>query len=255
MNCIQRAYRRYILHRHSIPHSEWAAVIEPMAVFSGLSAVEKAHLRELASVFLYHKTIDGAGISITPPIALTIAALACLPVLKLGIGLLTGWRYILIYPDAFYVKRAQTDAYGVVHPQARILSGEAWQNGPVILSWADIHYDVSNPHSGQNVVIHEIAHKLDMLNGRANGMPPLHTRMIITEWTAAFSQAYQALQTSLNHHHHTAINPYAASDPAECFAVCSEYFFCAPAILHQYFPELYRQLQLYYRQDPLLRQN
>jgi hypothetical protein len=102
-------------------------------------------------------------------------------------------------------------------------------------------------------VIHEIAHKLDTLNGSANGYPPLHYGMDITQWAATLSTAYQSLVRQVEHHHRACINPYAATNPAEFFAVISEYFFCAPETLHTHFADVYQQLQLYYRQDPLRR--
>jgi len=93
------------------------------------------------------------------------------------------------------------------------------------LSWDDVERDVQGKQSGRNVVIHEIAHKLDMLNGSANGFPPLHYGMEITRWTASLSTAYQSLVRRVEHHHRACINPYAATNPAEFFAVISEYFF------------------------------
>ena len=56
-----------------------------------------------------------------------------------------------------------SDDRGVVRCQERMLSGESWSRGPVILSWDDIEADLSSCHAGHNVVIHEFAHKLDML--------------------------------------------------------------------------------------------
>jgi len=49
------------------------------------------------------------------------------------------------------------------------------------------------------------------------------------------------------------IDPYAASDPAECFAVLSEYFFTAPDLLAERFPAMYQHLRHFYQQDPLTR--
>ena len=103
--------------------------------------------------------------------------------------------------------------------------------------------------SGHNVVIHEIAHKLDGLNGAMNGMPPLHRLMIRKNWTQSFSTAYQDLNRQLATGHHPYINPYAATNPAEFFAVVSEYFFTAPQILFHHYPDVYRQLLQFYRQQ------
>ncbi|MCY1442248.1 Protein MtfA [compost metagenome] len=94
-----------------------------------------------------------------------------------------------------------------------------------------------------------------MLNGVANGLPPLHSGMPVDEWASAMQQAYDDLNRQLDNDPdaETAIDPYAAENPAEFFAVTSEYFFSAPDLLHQAYPLVYRQLSLFYRQDPLAR--
>ena len=106
-----------------------------------------------------------------------------------------------------------------------------------------------------NLVIHELAHKLDMLNGDANGLPPLHSDMRVSDWATAMQQAYDDLNRQLdrNPDAETAIDPYAAENPAEFFAVTSEYFFTAPDLLVQAYPEVYAQLRGFYRQDPSAR--
>ncbi len=123
--------------------------------------------------------------------------------------------------------------------------------GPLIVSWNDIQKDLVGYDQGHNVIIHEIAHKLDMLNGRANGMPPLHRSMQSETWCEIFSNAYDHLHKRLNHHHQVCVNPYAATSPAEFFAVFSEYFFSAPEVLINCFPKVYQQLRLYYKVNPL----
>ncbi|MCK9605555.1 MAG: zinc-dependent peptidase [Methylomonas sp.] len=253
MNFIKRAKTRYILHRHAIQHDVWHAVTDRLEILRGLTAVEKAHLRELSTLFLHQKTIIGIDFPVTDEIRVTVAAQACLPILYLGLELLSGWTDIVIYPAAFHVNRDEIDDSGVVHRQARLLSGEAWSRGPVVLSWDDVEQDIRYIHHGHNVIIHEIAHKLDMLDGSSNGMPPLHFKMPIPEWTTALSEAYALLRQRVQQHELTCVNPYAASSPAEFFAVFSEYFFSAPQILARHFPLVYQQLQQYYRQDPLSR--
>jgi len=253
MNFFKRLQIRYLLHRYAINHDVWHSTIEKLPVLDGLSAVEKAHLRELSTLFLHQKSIVGVDIAMTDAMRVAIAAQACLPVLHLGLGLLAGWMDVIVYPSAFFTERDEADEYGVVHHRQRLLSGEAWSRGPVILSWDDIQNDRLHGYKGHNVIIHEIAHKLDMLDGSSNGMPPLHYRMPIPEWTAAFSNAYAELNDALQHHRRCCVNAYAASSPAEFFAVFSEYFFCAPEVLQTHFPKVYGQLRQYYRQDTLSR--
>ena len=254
MKWLEHQRIRYTLSHHPIPHRAWEVLMHNAAVFSGLSAVERAHLRELTTLFLQRKTLSGVqGLEVDTEMALAVAAQACLPILELGLDYYDGWVEIVIYPGAFRVARDSADEAGVVSSQEHALSGESWARGPVILSWDDVAADLAAAPAGRNVVVHEFAHKLDMLNGDANGMPPLHSDMIRQQWTDVFSSAFEHLQRQLEHHHHPDINPYAATNPGEFFAVVSEYFFADPQQLYRHFPEVYRQLELFYRQSPLVR--
>ena len=255
MNFFKRLRTRYILHRFAIKHDSWQAAIQELNLLQGLSSVEKAHLRELSTLFLHQKSIVGINIPITEAMRVKIAAQACLPIMHLGLGLLAGWTEIIVYPSAFCTVRDEMDEYGIVHHNERVLIGEAWERGPLVLSWEDIEHDRICGYQGHNVIIHEVAHKLDMLNGRCNGMPPLHYHMSIPEWTSAFSEAYSELQQTLDHYHNTCVNAYAATSPAEFFAVFCEYFFCAPEVLRMHYPNVYEQLRFYFRQDPFSRMN
>ncbi len=251
-------FRRYqtlrVLRRHPIPDRRWRRVSDRLPLLAPLSAAERARLRQLATLFLHDKRFSGAqGLEVTPEMTLTVAAQACLEVLELGLDAFAGWSEIVLYPAAFRVRHEQVDEIGLVTAGERMLSGESWSHGPVILAWDEVERDSLEPVPGRNVVIHEFAHKLDMLNGRANGMPPLHPQMPIEQWTEALSRAYAALVRALERGHHTPIDAYAATDPAEFFAVVCEYFFTAPQLLHHHEPEVYRQLRAYFLQDPLER--
>jgi Mlc titration factor MtfA (ptsG expression regulator) len=103
---------------------------------------------------------------------------------------------------------------------------------------------------GSNLVIHEFAHKLDMQNGEPNGFPPLHRDMDMKAWTEVFHAAFDDLQRNCAMGIDTGMDCYAATEPAECFAVLSEVFFMRPDILNQRYPAVYEQLRQYYRQDP-----
>lgn len=244
----------YTLSHHPIPHKAWEGLMHEANIFSGLSAVERAHLRELTTLFLHSKSLCGVqGLAISTEMALAVAAQACLPILKLGLDYYDGWVEVVIYPGAFRVARDSADATGLVSHQEQALSGESWSQGPVILSWDDVASDLAAFRPGHNVVVHEFAHKLDMLNGSANGMPPLHPDMKRQQWTAVFSDAFDHLQQQLAHHHRPGINAYGATTPAEFFAVASEYFFADPQTLQHQYSAVYDQLVLFYRQDPATR--
>ncbi len=244
--------RQRRLERVRIPESEWRATVAGLPLLSGLHSTEQEQLRDLASLFLDEKTLEPVGgLELTPEMGLIIAAQACLPILHLGLDYYQGWRSVILYPAGFFAHHEYTDATGLVHRSHRPLIGEAWQRGPVILSWADVV--ATHQGAGLNVVIHEMAHKLDMLTGAVNGLPPLHRTMAVPDWSRAFNTAYERLCQDVNGGRPTALDPYAADSPAEFFAVVSEVFFEAPEIVADTYPEVYRQLQAFYRQDPLSR--
>ncbi len=254
MKLFPRYHALRILRRHPIADEAWFGVTRRIDLVQALAPVERARLRELATLFLHAKRFTGVqGLTITDDIRISVAAQACLEILNLDPDAFIGWVEIVVYPGAFRVARETRDEDGIVHEEANALSGESWSRGPVILSWEDICRDSFSPRPGRNVVIHEFAHKLDMLNGRANGMPPLHPDMPITDWTAALSEAFDRLRCRVEHHHRPHINAYAATNAAEFFAVICEYFFTAPETLHKYCPEVYRQLETYFQQDTLER--
>lgn len=243
---------RRILRRNPIPHHIWRGVTRKIAVLHGLDAVQMAHLRELTAWFLHSKAINGAqGLDVTLPMRVEVAAQACLLILNLDIDCFDNWVEVILYPGAFRVNHEQTDAIGLVHTGANVLSGEAWLRGPVVLSWDDVERDSYHPRPGRNVVLHEFAHKLDGLNGVANGLPPLCRGMSRKRWGEDFSAAYAALARQVAAGETPFINPYAATSPAEFFAVASEYFFTAPDILKNCCPGVHRQLTQFYRQAPV----
>jgi Mlc titration factor MtfA (ptsG expression regulator) len=253
MKWVDRLRIRHTLRHHPIPYESWHRLMGEADIFRGLTSVECAHLRTLSTLFLHRKAFSGAqGLEVTTDIALAVAAQACLLILKLGLDYYDGWVEIILYPGAFKVSRDVNEG-GLVSHDAGHLAGESWQRGPVVLSWATAAADLGGQHSGHNVVVHEFAHKLDSLDGSANGIPPVHSGMIREQWTQVFTDAFDALRNQLEHRHPHAIDAYAATSPAEFFAVCSETFFTAPATLQHQFPAVYEQLVLFYQQDPKTR--
>lgn len=245
--------RRRALRRANLSDTQWQTVLQGLPVLRGLSQTEGMRLRELVILFLHEKSIEAAGdLAINDAIRLEIAAQACLPILNLGLDYYRGWVTVIVYPGAFWARHDYVDHSGVVHSEHSPRLGEAWERGPVILSWEDVIASAAAAEEG-NIVIHELAHKLDMLSGEANGLPPLHPPMRLPVWSRVFTAAYEDLCRQLEQGLETMIDPYAAEDPAEFFAVVSEAFFTAPAVLRLCYPEVYGQLRDFYRQDPYLR--
>lgn len=247
--------QRRILAKHPITPESWARVLHRLPILDGLNAEELKRLQRRAVLFLHDKHLTAlAGVELHSEDRLHLAAQAQLPLLHLpDLDWYQGFHEILLYPGDFVSPQRHRDPNGIEHEWDGEHSGEAWLRGPVILAWPGVFS--SGSWDAYNLVIHELAHKLDMLNGDANGLPPLHRNMRLEDWSSAMQSAYDDLNAQLDNNPdaETAIDPYAAENPAEFFAVTSEYFFSAPDLLVQAYPEVYQQLQLFYQQDPLTR--
>lgn len=219
-----------------------------------LPARQQLKLKALMQVFLAEKPVIGCrGLRVTDEIRVTIAALACLPLLGAARGIYPELRQVLVYPSAFVVDRPVTEAGGVLSEQRRVLAGESWSQGQVLLAWDEVLRGAATPGDGHNVVIHEFAHQLDQANGRANGAPALATAEAYRRWSTVMQNEFDALRWRLARVDETGpglIDPYAATDPAEFFAVVSELFFERPVELAAGHPALYGELSGYYRLDP-----
>ena len=228
----------------------WAKTLATLPFIEHLAVDEKKSLKSLVEQFLAEKEFStGGGLQLSDEICISIAAQGCLPILNLGLAAYREWIGIVVYPNEFVVPRHIEDESGVVHEFTDVLSGEAWQGGPLIISWRDVQM----AGDGYNVVIHEFAHKLDMLNGEADGIPALHSGIAETEWTEIFFAAYDDFCQRIDSGEETVIDPYASTDPAEFFAVLSECFFELPTVVDREYPALYGLFKRYYRQDPLAR--
>lgn len=255
--------RRARVRRQPFP-AAWREILRRrMPAFAQLPTPVQLQLKKHVQVLLAEKPFIGcAGLVVTDEHRVLIAAQAALLLLNRRAGYFRNLRQVLVYPGAFVVDRITPDGLGLNHETRRALSGESWQQGQVILSWADVLAGAAQPHDGHNVVIHEFAHQLDQEGGRANGAPVvgLGSPAQRAGWAAIFSAEFEALQQRLARAHAQAqadddvgvIDPYAATDPAEFFAVLSEHFFEQPAPLATAHPALYRELSRYYRCDPRL---
>lgn len=239
----------------ALPDALWQTTVDGLPFLAALTDEEQGRLRALTEAFLAEKEFTTAGgLELTDEMSISIAAQGCLPILNLGLDYYRGWVGIVVYPDEFVIPRSIQDEFGVVHEYDDIASGEAWDGGPLLISWRDAQM----AGSGYNVVIHEFAHKLDMRNGEADGMPPLPASMARKEWETSLLAAYddfckrvddaeaQGEETRLE----PPLDPYAAESPGEFFAVMSEAFFETPGILYAAYPALYEQFTRFYRQHP-----
>jgi len=245
----RRWRRSRVLKQVGIDPRLWRAAVDRYPFTRVLSQPECDRLRELAILFLHEKAIHGAGgMTVREEVRVAIALQACILILDLGLEYYRGWVEVIVYPDEFVAEYDYVDEAGVAHHVEQAMSGESWERGPVILSWADAQE--GGQGYGYNVVIHEFAHKLDMLNGEPNGFPPLHAGMQRASWANAFAAAYEDFCRKVDDGYETEIDEYAAESPAEFFAVMSEAFFESPDAVRGAYPEVYAQLALFYRQDP-----
>ncbi len=222
-----------------------------------LTAEERSTLEQLVQVFLAEKTLLGCGgLELDDEIRLTIAANACMLLIGLDHDLYAEVQTVLVYPSTVRAPQLERSLFDtsveVVEPEPAI-HGEAHLRGPVILVWDAVKHDSRHPTLGHNVVFHEFAHKLDMLDNSVDGTPPLSTRAAYERWSRVCGEVYFDLRRRSDAGEHTFLDPYAATSEAEFFAVATETFFETPHAMCATHPELYELLRDYYRQDPATR--
>ena len=252
LNIIRNWLNQRIIQRSTITPAQWSQAFTSLPLLKVLLPDEAKKLKQLTILFLHRKVFESAhGLEITDAMRLIIALQACLPILNLDINTYDGWVSVIVYPAGFSPEQVYRDEYGVEHIVTAGLAGQAWLRGPVLLAWDETQH--AGIIDGENLVIHEFAHKLDMQTGSANGFPPLHKGMDTALWNQAFSAGFKDFRHRCHQGLHSVINCYAATSPAEFFAVLSEVFFERPSVLVKDYPLIYKQLKQYYRQDPLLR--
>jgi len=232
----------------------WEWLLGQHPSLSGLDDGQLQRLRGLTAEFLRRVRFE-ARLQLDDDMRAVVAVQACLPVLELGLRAYRGLKTVVVVPGEFTQELEEVDPAGVVHEWQERSAGEAWEGGPLVVSWEDV--EASGWGDGYNVVIHEAAHRLDMGDGALNGRPALHRDMSVSQWQEVFSSAYASLRARLQgrrtgrgRRRRPALDPYAAESDAEFFAVASEHFFETPRTLQGEFPDVYGLLSRYYRQDP-----
>ncbi|TPV96885.1 MAG: zinc-dependent peptidase [Myxococcales bacterium FL481] len=229
----------------NVPHVTW------------LSSPERQHLRELVQVFVAEKRWEGAGgLTLTDEVRVTIAAQACLLILGLEHELYRRVESIVVYPSTVVPRRREPSVLSTavrLADQPMPILGQAFVRGPVILVWDAVRSGGRDPVDGKNVVYHEFAHKLDMLTGHADGVPPLADRETYHRWVSALTHEYDQLQQRFERGRSTFLDAYALTNGAEFFAVATEFFFERPETMARDHTVMYEVLQAFYRQDPAAR--
>jgi MtfA peptidase len=229
-----------------IPDALWDGVLHRYAFIASRPHQDSARLRELASQFLATKEFHGArGFAVTDEVAVAIAAQAVLPVLHLGLAWYDDFVGIVVHADEVVAHRTVTDETGVVHDYAEVLSGEAMERGPVMLSWRDVEQAGETAGAGYNVVIHEFIHKIDMRDGAPDGCPPLPSRAAREGWLQVMRAQYEAFREKAIIAERfggepTWLDPYGAVSIDEFFAVTCEAYFVNRERFAQEFAPLVR---------------
>lgn len=245
------------LQRRAIPDDLWKRTLVRYPFLRRQDGADAAELRRLTSLFLDRKEFHAVGgLRLTDMMAVTIAAQAVLPVLKIGLAAYDGFVGIVLHPAPVRAAREQRDEAGVVHAWQEELAGEAMEGGPVMLSWRDVRQAGATAASAYNVVIHEFAHVLDMADGVADGAPLLPPEITPAEWQQVLAAEYERFVTRVEATEpetsapQAVIDPYGATAPEEFFAVASESFFVNARALQAEHAALYDIFSRYYRQDP-----
>lgn len=252
---IDRAWREWresrILKRRAIPEPLWRLTLTRYPFLQLRERQDQLLLRRLSTLFLAEKEFHGgAGFEVSDEVAVAVAAQACLLILHLGLDRYRGFVGIVMHADQVLARREVMDEDGLVHEFDELLSGEAMEGGPLMLSWADVIEAGIDGGTAYSVVMHEFAHVLDMLDGQANGVPPQASRAERAAWMTTMEAEYQTFCNLLEQGRETAIDAYGAEGLEEFFAVAVEAFFVTPQALRADHPGLYALLSRYFRQDP-----
>lgn len=232
---------------------EWDRIIDANVRHEKYLTSEQQYLlRRFVQIFVAEKNWEGCnGLVITDEVKVTIAAQVAL----LTFGRSDLWfdhvMSILVYPDAYVVKEAEHDTTGIVTESGQERLGEAVWQGPVILSWADVLAGGRGESSADNLVLHEFAHQLDMMNGRlVDGIPPLESQAELSRWKSVMQRAYEQLIDDCSARRRTVIDCYGASSDVEFFAVTTEAFFQNSRALRQHHADVYALLHDHFQLDP-----
>ena len=106
------------------------------------------------------------------------------------------------------------------------LLGEAHHDrGPVLLAWDQVRSNARHRGRSRNVVLHEFAHKMDMLDGVVDGTPLLPDQQALDRWIAVCEAEFESMRRG---EAGPLLDDYGATDPGEFFAVATEAFFGRP---------------------------
>jgi Mlc titration factor MtfA (ptsG expression regulator) len=224
----------------------WEPILQgEFAQWHTFDAGELDRLRWLIARFVNDTEWEAArGMVLTDEVRVVIAAQACVLLLGLEIDEYFDVSSVIVHRSTVKLRGAHRSTAGTMSDATQHLAGQATPQGPVVLSWSAVRRGARLPQHGVNVVFHEFAHRLDMLDGITDGTPPLGSEDAARRWAEVFTPAYERVVAG-----RSALRSYAATNPAEFFAVATEVFFTRPDILVEHERDLYAALRAFYRQD------
>ena len=232
----------------------WRAILErTFPLYRLLPMADRERLHGQVQAFVAEKNFEGCGgLEMTDEIRVTIAAQACVLVLNLPeAGCYARLRSILVYPSTVVPVYARAAVHGGLETEGEEpVLGQSWGHGTVVLAWDSVKLGAATVDDGRNVVFHKFAHQLDQEDGAADGTPYLDSASALRTWGVVMREHYAALREAAEDGRETLLDEYGATNPAEFFAVATEFFFEKPAALKRRHPALYAELASYYRQDP-----
>ena len=246
-----QSLRRGRLQRHPFP-AAWRRILKRhVPLVRQLPVDLQLQLKQRMQVFIAEKPFIGCqGLIVTEAMRVVIAAQACLLLLNRPAEHFGNLRQVLLYPGAFVVDKVHHAAGGVLRDERQVLAGESWSQGQVVLSWDDVLEGAAVADDGRNVVVHEFAHQLDQADGAANGAPALARSADRKRWARVMGNEFAHLERQLAQGEDNLLGAYAATNPAEFFAVASEVFFERGPLLAATRPALFAELAAFYGVDP-----
>ena len=234
-----------------LPDASWSLIEQRVPMVGRYNSEERLRLGGITRTLLEEKRFEGcAGFVITDEVRLTIGVQAAMLILNRPDDFYSSLRSVLVYPAGYIARFEEPEDGGIITEVEEERLGEAWPEGSVVLSWADVLLGAADEDDGRNVVFHEFAHLLDGRTGEMDGLPDLAGSVDPREWARVMNREYRRLSRAVRRGQAAALDEYGASHPAEFFAVATELFFERPCLARGTYPEMYRLLVQFYRQDP-----
>lgn len=230
------------VERQQLQSTLWQSRYFPEAI--------RDRLIKWSRVFIREKNWEGCqGVDVTPTMKFTIAATAGMMVLGYSDWYFDTSKSVVLYPTPYRAVSSGsilgTRLAGEFHR-----AGETIYRGPVVLNWNDVSRASQSVNWGNNLVVHEFAHQLDMINDpQADGVPPLPPNVSADRWKDAMQAEFHAARTMVFNGNRTLISDYGLTEESEFFAVASELYFQTPNQLRQFHPNVHMLLKQFYRFD------